>query len=328
MFHSELNNFVVKFHQLWQAGFNAHLNVDSHAGYAWCGLRVDLGPAPAPPRHPQQHQVRPGGRRHAPSYRRRLEARAAARAAKEAEEASAAEAAEEATKAKKAAEDAAAAQRVTEAVIAVGTGVAATAKRIAEKAVAAKNAAEEATENADSDEVIESTEPNFEFSAPTAEEASEDTDVVPAEEAVIVKENENILRNEERISVGAFLEGVIEKYPSSIMKVPRGYPAPEWFCDLLGTKQRHGNVKFLITPALQTMLGHHADYVITHYQFVRRLWAYMSYLPLNKEEFIPNERCATIFGSGVRKWSDIKKYLGEDVFFSSSRVGVFSSKKC
>ena len=44
----------------------------------------------------------------------------------------------------------------------------------------------------------------------------------------------------------------------------------------------------------------------------------MSYLPLNKEEFIPNERCATIFGSGVRKWSDIKKYLGEDVFFSSS----------
>jgi len=213
-------------------------------------------------------------------------------------------------------------------VIAVGTGVAATAKRIAEKAVAAKNAAEEATENADSDEVIESTEPNFEFSAPTAEEASEDTDVVPAEEAVIVKENENILRNEERISVGAFLEGVIEKYPSSIMKVPRGYPAPEWFCDLLGTKQRHGNVKFLITPALQTMLGHHADYVITHYQFVRRLWAYMSYLPLNKEEFIPNERCATIFGSGVRKWSDIKKYLGEDVFFSSSRVGVFSSKRC
>ena len=328
MFHSELNNFVVKFHQLWQAGFNAHLNVDSHAGYAWCGLRVDLGPAPAAPRHPQQHEVRPGGRRHAPSYRRRLDARAAARAAKEAEEASAAEAAEEATKAKKAAEDAAAAQRVTEAVIAVGTGVAATAKRIAEKAVAAKNAAEEATENADSDEVIESTEPNFEFSAPTAEEASEDTDVVPAEEAVIVKENENILRNEERISVGAFLEGVIEKYPSSIMKVPRGYPAPEWFCDLLGTKQRHGNVKFLITPALQTMLGHHADYVITHYQFVRRLWAYMSYLPLNKEEFIPNERCATIFGSGVRKWSDIKKYLGEDVFFSSSRVGVFSSKRC
>ena len=90
---------------------------------------------------------------------------------------------------------------------------------------------------------------------------------ISAEEVEIVKENENILRNEERISVGAFLEeGIIEKYPSSIMKVPRGYPAPEWFFDLLGTRQRHGNVKFLITPALQTMLGHHADYVITHYQ--------------------------------------------------------------
>ena len=262
MFHIELNNFVVKFHQLWQAGFNAHLNVDSHAGHAWCGLRVDLGPAPGP----QQHEVRPGGRRHAPSYRRRLDARAAARAAKEAEEASAAETAEEAVKAKKAAEDAAAAQRVTEAVIAVGTGVAATAKKIAEKAEAAKIAAEEATETADSEEVVEPTEPNFEFSAPTAEEACEDTIDIPAEEANIIKENENILRNEERISISAFLEGLIEKYPSSIMKVPRGYPAPEWFFDLLGTRQRHGNVKFLITPALQTMLGHHADYVITHYQ--------------------------------------------------------------
>ena len=112
------------------------------------------------------------------------------------------------------------------------------------------------------------------------------------------------------------------------MRVPRGYPAPDWFCDLLGTRQRHGNVKFLITKDLQTMLGYHADYVITHYQFVRRLWAYMSYLPLNKDEFIPNERCAPIFGSGVKKWSDIKKYLGDDVFYSSSRVGVFSGKKC
>ena len=324
MFHFELNNFVVKFHQLWQAGFNAHLNVDSHAGHAWCGLRVDLGPAPGP----QQHEVRPGGRRHAPSYRRRLDARAAARAAKEAEEASAAETAEEAVKAKKAAEDAAAAQRVTEAVIAVGTGVAATAKKIAEKAEAAKIAAEEATETADSEEVVESTEPNFEFSAPTAEEASEDTNDVPAEEAEIIKENEHIVRSEERISVSAFLEGIIDTYPSSIMKVPSGYPAPEWFCDLLGTRQHHGNVKFLITPALQTMLGHHADYVITHYQFVRRLWAYMSALPLNKDEFIPIDRCVPVFGSGVKKWSEIKKYLRYHVFFKSSRVGVFSNNKC
>ena len=327
MFHSELNNFVVKFHQLWQAGFNAHLNVDSHAGYAWCGLRVDLGPAPAPPRHPQQHQVRPGGRRHAPSYRRRLEARAAARAAKEAEEATAAETAEEAATAKKAAEDAAAAQRVTEAVIAVGTGVAATAKKIAKKAEAAKNAAEEATETAVSDENVKEAEPNFEFSVPIVEEASTEKETL-AEEAKDVKENENIVRSEERMSVGAFLEGVQEIYPSSIMKVPSGYPAPEWFCDLLGTRQHHGNVKFLMTPALQTMLGHHADYVITHYQFVKRLWAYMSYQPLNKDEFIATDRCVPVFGSGVKKWSDIKKYLGEHVFFRSSRVGVFSGKKC
>ena len=167
----------------------------------------------------------------------------------------AAKTAEEAAEAKKAADDAAAAQRVTEAVIAVGTGVAAIAKRIAEKAEAAKNAAEEATGTVDSEEVVDSTEPNFVFSAPTAEEASEDNNDMPAEEVEIVKENENILRNDERISVGAFLEGLLEKYPSSIMKVPRGYPAPEWFCDLLGTRQRHGNVKFLITPELQTMLG-------------------------------------------------------------------------
>ena len=93
------------------------------------------------------------------------------------------------------------------------------------------------------------------------------------EEARDVKKNEMITRSEERISVGAFLEGVIETYPSSIMKVPRGYPASEWFCDLLGTRHHHGNVKFLITRDLQTMLGHHADYVITHYQFVRGLWA-------------------------------------------------------
>ena len=109
--------------------------LDSHAGYAWCGLRVDLEAAPAAPRHqPQQdQQVGPGRRRHAPSYRRRLDSRAAARAAKEAE-------AEEASAAKKAAEEASI-TRVTEAVIAVGTGVAATAKKNNE---ASKRAAEEA----------------------------------------------------------------------------------------------------------------------------------------------------------------------------------------
>ena len=150
MFYSEVNNFILKFHQLWQAGYNAHLNVDSHAGYAWCGLRVDLGAAPAAPRH---QQVRPGPRRHAPSYRRRLEARAAARAAasEDAEKATedATGTAEEAGETQEAAaEEAAAAMRVTEAIVAVGTGVAATAKKIAEEAEARK-AAEEAAKKKD-----------------------------------------------------------------------------------------------------------------------------------------------------------------------------------
>ena len=321
MFHFELNNFVVKFHQLWQAGYNAHLNVDSHAGYAWCGLRVDLGAAPAAPRH--QQQVRPGPRRHAPSYRRRLDARAAARAAssKKAEEATedATETAEQAAAVKKATEDAAAAARVTEAIVAVGTGVAATAKKIAEQAEAARKSAEEAEKT--------EAEPNFEFSVPIAEEANSEITETPAVE-VRVMENEHFTRGEERISVGAFLEsGVIETLPSSIMKVPSGFPAPEWFCDLLGTRHHHGNVKFMMTAELQTMLGHHASCVITHYQFVKRLWAYMSCLPLNKDEFVPSARCAPVFGSGVRRCSDIKKCLGDHVCFRSSMVGVFSGEK-
>ena len=39
----ELNAFIWKFHQLWQAGLTAHLDVDTHAGNAWVGLRVQLG---------------------------------------------------------------------------------------------------------------------------------------------------------------------------------------------------------------------------------------------------------------------------------------------
>ena len=40
---TELNAFICKFHQLWQAGLTAHLDVDTHAGNAWVGLRVQLG---------------------------------------------------------------------------------------------------------------------------------------------------------------------------------------------------------------------------------------------------------------------------------------------
>ena len=79
MFNSELNDFLVKFHQLWKAGKPAHLNVDCRDGYAWCGLRVQLGPAPG---HQQDHhQVRRGRPKRSPASYRRLERRKAARAA-------------------------------------------------------------------------------------------------------------------------------------------------------------------------------------------------------------------------------------------------------
>ena len=43
MASQEINSFVEKFHQLWKAGFTAHLDIDTHAGEAWVGLRVKLG---------------------------------------------------------------------------------------------------------------------------------------------------------------------------------------------------------------------------------------------------------------------------------------------
>ena len=43
---SELDNFVVKFKQLWKSGEDAHLHVHTHAGNAWVGLHVQLGQEP------------------------------------------------------------------------------------------------------------------------------------------------------------------------------------------------------------------------------------------------------------------------------------------
>ena len=84
MFRSELETFLAKFHQLWKDGYSAHLDVDAHAGQAWVGLRVMLGPC-----HQQQqqyqHHPHQSKRRRCPSYYRRQERRRAARA--EAEEA-------------------------------------------------------------------------------------------------------------------------------------------------------------------------------------------------------------------------------------------------
>ena len=77
MYDSELNSFRLKFRQLWRAGYDAHLDVKSHAGQAWIGLYVRIGHAQGPL---YQDHVRNG-----PSLQRRRTKRADAR--KQAEEA-------------------------------------------------------------------------------------------------------------------------------------------------------------------------------------------------------------------------------------------------
>ena len=76
---TELDTFVQKFHQLWNAGLNAHLDLDCHAGVAWVGLRLQLGHSPGP----SHHQVYPSsghGKVFSSSYQRRRERRTAAHA--------------------------------------------------------------------------------------------------------------------------------------------------------------------------------------------------------------------------------------------------------
>ena len=76
MFDGELNSFLVKFHQLKEAGKTAHLDLDTFAGKAWVGLRVMLDDVPV---HHQQQQ----GRRRSPAYFRRKERKKAAAKAAE-----------------------------------------------------------------------------------------------------------------------------------------------------------------------------------------------------------------------------------------------------
>jgi hypothetical protein len=45
---TELDTFVQKFKQLWKSDQDAHLNLESHAGKAWVGLRLRLGEEPGP----------------------------------------------------------------------------------------------------------------------------------------------------------------------------------------------------------------------------------------------------------------------------------------
>ena len=80
---TELESFVQKFQQLRKAGVTAHLDVDTHAGRAWVGLRVQLGQVPAGPVHQPFH--RHPHQQRGPAYQRRQERRKAARASSTAE---------------------------------------------------------------------------------------------------------------------------------------------------------------------------------------------------------------------------------------------------
>ena len=79
MHTAELDTFVHKFRQLWNAGPNAHLDFDCRGGAAFVGLRLELGHAPGP----AHHQVDPfylHRRSYSPAYQRRRARRSAARA--------------------------------------------------------------------------------------------------------------------------------------------------------------------------------------------------------------------------------------------------------
>ena len=78
MYNTELQSFVIKFHQLKNAGFTAHLDLHAHNGHCWVGLRAQLGQAGQQPTHHRHQQQRPGLRR-SPAYARRQERRQAAR---------------------------------------------------------------------------------------------------------------------------------------------------------------------------------------------------------------------------------------------------------
>ena len=72
MAHNELDSFILKFKNLWQAGCNAKLSLKSIDGKAEAHFSVELGDAPAIQRS-----------RNGPSRQRRRERRAAAREAAE-----------------------------------------------------------------------------------------------------------------------------------------------------------------------------------------------------------------------------------------------------
>ena len=79
MYVTELQSFLFKFHQLWEAGVTAHLDLDTHAGQAWVGLRAQLGKVPGPLHQHQQHQNVQATPHRSPAYHRRQERKKAAK---------------------------------------------------------------------------------------------------------------------------------------------------------------------------------------------------------------------------------------------------------
>ena len=78
MKNTELDSFIAKFKGLWKLGLDANLELNSHAGLAWVGLRVRLGHAPLQP--PFHFPPSPQKSRNGPARQRRREKRAAERA--------------------------------------------------------------------------------------------------------------------------------------------------------------------------------------------------------------------------------------------------------
>ena len=71
-----INYFISEFHQLWKAGVTAHLDLDTHAGQAWVGLRAQLGQLGQLRQYPPQSPTH-----RSPSYYHRQKRRKAAKAA-------------------------------------------------------------------------------------------------------------------------------------------------------------------------------------------------------------------------------------------------------
>ena len=128
---------------------------------------------------------------------------------------------------------------------------------------------------------------------------------------------------------------VFKEYSPIFMKPGRNLPAPSWFCTDLGTlAKHHGNTKFFISEQVRKFIFHHSHNVLTHTQFLARLWSVMSYYPLNDEEFIPMPAFLDTFGKKFvmsqgypTKWTKLRIILQDHVYFNSSLVGVFSGRR-